>query len=135
MARIEWVKQRLYNWALWIERGGSGARGFYSSSSFTWEPVDTSGYRDATIPVDEVEAAQTDLAVQSLRADKAHLHRTIEVIYLEGESIRRAAIKLCCAESTVKARLEQIDHEIQLWLRLKRDADDRRAAATKSFTS
>lgn len=134
MARIEWVKQRLENWALWVERGGDGARGFYTSSSFTWEAVDTSGYRDVPIPVDEVEAAQTDLAVQALRVDKGHLHRTIEVVYLEGESIRRAALKLYCAESTVKARLEQIDHEIATWLRTKREADERRARVTGSFT-
>lgn len=135
MARIEWVKQRLENWALWIERGGNGARGFYTSSSFTWQVVDTSGYRGVSIPVDEVEAAQTDLAVESLRASKGHLLRTIEVIYLKGESIRRASVELFCAESTVKARLEQIDHEIAAWLRAKRDADDKRARESGSFTS
>lgn len=134
MARIEWVKQRLYNWALWVERGDAGTRGFYTSSSFTWDAVDTSGYRDVPIPVDEVEAGQTDQAVQALRADKAHLFRTIEVIYIEGESIRRAAIELCCAESTVKARLEQVDHAIALWLRAKREADEKRIAHAKSFT-
>lgn len=135
MARIEWVKQRLFNWALWIERGGSGARGYPTSSAFMWTPVDTSGYRDVPIPVDEVEAAQTDQALQAMRASKGHLYRTIEVIYLEGESIRRAAIRLYCAESTVKARLEQIDQEVALWLRLKREADEKREAAAKgSFT-
>lgn len=133
MARIEWMKQRLYNWALWVERGCSGNRGFYTSSSFTWEVVDQSGYRSPSIPVDEVEAADTDQAVQSLRQGKAHLHRTIEVIYLEGESIRRAAIKLHCAESTVKARLEQADHEIATWLR-NRAQDRERVRASGSFT-
>jgi len=134
MARIEWVKQRLYNWALWLERGGNGARGFYTSSSFTWDAVDTSGYRSLTIPVDEVEAAETDLAVESLRADKPHLFRTIEVIYIEGDGIRHAALKLACAESTVKARLEQVDREIQLWLR-KRAEERERRQAKGSFTA
>lgn len=134
MARIEWVKQRIYNWALWLERGGNGTRGFYTSSSFTWQAVDTSGYRQPSIPVDEVEAAETDLAIQSLRESKPQLLRTIEVIYLEGESIRRAALKLACAESTVKARLEQVDHEIVLWLRNRAEARAKRKTAG-SFTA
>lgn len=135
MARIEWVKQRLHNWALWVERGNSGGRGYPTSSAFMWTPVDTSGYRDVPIPVDEVEAAQTDQALQAMRGSKPHLLRTVEVIYVEGESIRRAAAKLFCAESTVKARLEQVDQEIASWLRLKREADEKRAAvASGSFT-
>jgi hypothetical protein len=46
MARVEWVKQRFENWALWKERENRGGLGFYTSSSFTWTMVDTSGYRE-----------------------------------------------------------------------------------------
>ena len=118
MARIEWVKQRLVQWAAWKSRRDSGGQGYPTQAAFVKILVDTSGYRESSLlGVDEAEAGQTDLAVQSLRIGKAHLHRTLELIYLEDVGIRRAAVALCCAESTVKARLEQADHEIATWLR------------------
>ncbi len=119
MARIEWVKQRLDNWARWKEREASHGLGFYRQSPFLRMAVDGGGYRDLTIPVDDVEARGTDEAVQSLLAGHPHLHRTLVLIYLEDAGIRVAAVRLACAESTVKARLEQADHAIATFLRLK----------------
>jgi DNA-directed RNA polymerase specialized sigma24 family protein len=139
MARIEWVKQRLDNWARWKEREQSHGLGFYSQSAFLRVAVDVSGYRETAIPTDDVEARVTDEAVQSLLAEYTHLHRTLVLIYLEDTGIRVAALKLVCAESTVKARLEQADHHIQTFLRNKAQAAEdaqRLAQATtkKSFT-
>lgn len=132
MARIEWVKQRLVVWAAWRSRRDSGGQGYPTQAAFTKLVVDSSGYREAWVnSVDDTEAALTDQAVQSLRGDKPHLHRTVELIYLEDTGIRRAAAALCCAESTVKARLEQIDHEVATWLRNRQQA---REQAERSFT-
>lgn len=122
MARIEWVRQRLNNWALWKEREGRGSLGFYTASAFTKMVVDTSGYRELMSTVDDIEAQATDEAVQSLLGEHAHLHRTLVLIYLEDTGIRRAAGLLACAESTVKARLEQADHHIATFLRLRAQA-------------
>jgi DNA-directed RNA polymerase specialized sigma24 family protein len=122
MARIEWVKQRLNNWALWKEREGRGSLGFYTASAFTKMVVDTSGYRELMSTVDDIEAQATDEAVQSLLGDHAQLHRTLVLIYLEDTGIRRAAGLLACAESTVKARLEQADHHIATFLRIRAQA-------------
>lgn len=106
MARVEWVKQRFENWALWKERENRGGLGFYTSSSFTWEMVDTSGYRELISTVDDIEAQQTDAAVSSLLATQPQLHRTLVLIYLEDKGIRNTALAMCKAESTIKANLE-----------------------------
>lgn len=135
MARIEWVSQRLDNWARWKQREQSNGLGFYSSSSFLRVAVDSGGYREASIPVDDAEGRATDEAVQSLLTDAPQLHRALVLIYLEDSGIRAAARKLACAESTVKARLEQADHRIATFLRLKAQAAEaRQQAIKKSFT-
>lgn len=134
MARIEWVKQRLIAWAAWKNQRDSGSQGYPRQAAFVKLVVDTSGYRDGgLLTVDDAEAAQTDQAVQALRS-KPHLHRTVELIYLEDTGIRRAALELVCAESTVKARLEQIDHEVSTWLSNRREERER-LQAKGSFTA
>lgn len=40
MARIEWVKQRLDNWARWKEREQRHGLGFYTQSAFLRMAVD-----------------------------------------------------------------------------------------------
>jgi DNA-directed RNA polymerase specialized sigma24 family protein len=136
MARIEWVKHRLNNWALWKERAGSNGLGFYSQSAFLRVAVDC-GREGSSLhsTVDEVEAMKTDEAVTALLGTKPHLARTLELIYLKGESIRRTAETMCKAESTIKANLEQADHAIAAFLREKEEARERADAARKSFTS
>jgi DNA-directed RNA polymerase specialized sigma24 family protein len=135
MARIEWVKQRLENWVRWKQREQSSGLGFYSQSAFLRVAVDGSGYRDAAIPVDDNEGRATDEAVQALLGTHPHLHRTLLLIYLEDTGIRNAAAREGCAESTIKARLEQADHHIATFLRLAAQAkEEREQAARKSFT-
>lgn len=132
MARIDWVKQRLDNWARWKEREQSHGLGFYRQSPFLRMAVDGSGYRDLAIPVDDVEARDTDEAVQALLGEHAHLHRTLVLIYLEDSGIRNAAQRLACAESTVKARLEQADHHIATFLRMKAQAKEAKEQAARA---
>ena len=135
MARIEWVKQRLDNWARWKEREQRHGLGFYTQSAFLRMALDSGGYRDLSIPVDDVEARATDEAVQGLLGEYAHLHRTLVLIYLEDTGIRMAAQRLACAESTVKARLEQADLHIATFLRMKAQAKEAALASKRgSFT-
>lgn len=135
MARIEWVKQRLDNWARWKEREQRHGLGFYTQSAFLRVAVDSGGYREADIPVDDVEARATDDAVQSLLAPHPHLHRTLVLIYLEDTGQQVASVKLACALSTVKARLEQADQHIATYLRLKAQAQEaKEQTMKKSFT-
>lgn len=131
MARVEWVKQRFENWALWKERENRGGLGFYTSSSFTWTMVDTSGYRELMSTVDDIEAQQTDAAVTSLLATQPQLHRTLVLIYLEDKGIRNTAAIMCKAESTIKANLEKADHAVAAWLREQAQAREDMQARTK----
>lgn len=115
MARIQWIKHRLENWALWKERESRGGLGFYTSSSFTWEVVDTSGYRELLATVDDNDAALTNQAVESLRMTKSHLYVTLQHIYPKNKGIKETARIMGRAESTIKANLEQADHAIRSW--------------------
>lgn len=130
MRRIEWVKQRLENWALWKEREGRGGLGYYTASSFLRVAVDCGNQADPLLStVDEIEAQKTDEAVNSLQGTKPHLHRTLVLIYLKDTGIRRAALEMCKAESTIKANLAHADHAIELWLRAKAEEKDKQQAA------
>jgi hypothetical protein len=114
VARIEWVKQRLENWALWKARMSGSGLGFYTQSSFLNE-VDSSRYREARIPVDEVDAGVTNEAIESMLPDRQHLHDTLHLVYIEDTGIRGAASRERCAESTIYARLEQADMYLANW--------------------
>jgi len=113
MARIEWVKQRLENWALWKEREVHSGLGFAKQSVLLSDAVDR--YREASIPVDSVDAALTNTAVESLRDGRSHLYMTLQLIYIAGIGIRETARRMARAESTIKAHLEQADHALSQW--------------------
>lgn len=114
MARIEWIKHRLENWALWKAREQAGGLGFGSQSSFLREAAQ-GGYREAVVPVDDVDASLTDQAVESLRAGRGHLHATLYAIYIKGLGIKGAARELGKGESTIKEHLSQADHALSVW--------------------
>ena len=115
MARIEWVKQRLENWALWHERGRGGGLGFSKQSAFLRECVDGGRDEGARVPVDEVDASVTHQAVESLKLGSGHLYKTLQLIYLRGVGVKRAAVEMHRAESTIKAQLEQADAKLAAW--------------------
>lgn len=124
MARVEWVRLRLENWALWRTRRDSGGSGWYGCSVFMTEYTGDR-YRESRIPVDDVDAELTDQAVNSLLADRSHLHRTLVLYYVRGVGIRGAALAMGRAESTIKAHLEQADQALAEWFR---DRAERRRA-------
>jgi hypothetical protein len=138
MARIEWVRQRLENWALWHERGRGGGLGYATQSVLLTERVD--GDRaEAWVPVDEVEAAVTDEAVDALKLGYGHLHKTLQLFYLRGAGIKETARVMQRAESTIKAQLERADALLATWFaerkrRREAAAADLRAKL-KSFTT
>jgi hypothetical protein len=119
MARMEWVEHRLNNWALWKERERSGGLGYATRSSFLNELVDGGRYREARIPVDEVDASVTDEAVESLKvqAGRSHLYVTLTWIYVQGIGVKQTAWRMNRAESTVRAQLGQADQVLAEWFR------------------
>lgn len=135
MARIEAMKLRLENWALWHERGESGGLGYPRQSAFS-RLAGRAQRAEAVVPVDEVEASITDQAIKALQFTQPHLHRTAHVVYLDGLGVRHAALRLGKAESTVKAHLDQLDHYLQAWLIERAEQAKRAAAAAKGgFTT
>jgi hypothetical protein len=114
VARIEWVKQKLENWALWKERENAGGLGFARQSVLLSGSV-IGGYREAIVPVDDVEASVTNEAVESLRLSRAQLYVTLYHVYIDDVGIREAARLECLAESSVKAHLDQADHALSGW--------------------
>lgn len=124
MARIEWVKHKLDNWARWHAQQRGHGLGYPKQTAFARLSRPAGGW-DTVIPVNDVDAADTDRAVASLRLVKSHLYLTLHHIYVDGWGIKRTAVVLCKAESTVKAHLDQADHALALWFedrKAKRDA-------------
>lgn len=133
MARIKWIEHRLHNWALWKVRGASGGLGFSSQAAFLAIKVD--GSRDSPLPVDEIDAEKMDRAVKSLMPDKSHLHRTLDLYYLQGMSIMGVAQAMCRAESTVHANLAAADHTLQAWFDAQEEARARKEGARLAPTA
>lgn len=129
MARIEWVRQRLENWALWHERGCGGGLGYATQSVLLSEPVD--GGRQAWVPVDEIDAAITDEGVESLKLGHGHLHDTLHLFYLRGIGIKETARLMARAESTIKAQLERADQLLALWFADRKRRKEAEATALR----
>lgn len=114
MARIEWVELRLKNWALWAARGQDGGLGFKKTSVLV-ERVDNDRYREAPLPIDEIDADITNQGVDALKPTRPHLFETLHAIYPKGMGVVAAARKLGCAQSTISARLGEADRALALW--------------------
>lgn len=118
MARIEWVRERLENWARWAVQREGGALGYPRQSAFA--RLAGKGRRaEAVIPIDDVDAALTDEAVNALRWDRPHLYLTLQCIYVQGREIRETAQVLGRAPSTISAHLEQADQALAVWFRAR----------------
>ena len=132
MARLEHIRQRLEEWAIWKTRDEAGARGFASSSILNTITTCFSrgSYNGMLIPVFEERASETDLAVESLKLTRSHLYATLDYIYLQELGIPMTAQKMCRAQSTIKAQLESADHAIAEFLEKRAiEAEKRRVMA------
>lgn len=121
MARIEWVKQRLNNWALWKVQEGSGGMGFASQSSFL-NSAPGESRPEARIPIDEIDASVTNEAVESLKVPRPHLYRVLQCMYPRGIGAKATARECECAESTVYSLLSVADGVLANWFRERADA-------------
>ena len=128
MARIDHIRRRLDNWALWKARQGDAGLGFHSRSILAVDVWARGSYNGVSIPHFEDEAVETDEAVTSLKLGKGHLYATLECIYLRDLGVRMTAQRMQRAESTIKAQLEQADHAIAAWLDARAVERERRRA-------
>lgn len=111
--RIEWVKLRLHNWALWKARDAGGGRGFATQSVLLREPA--SGYRESIMPIDDTDAGVTNVAIEALRLTRPHLVDVLECIYLHDTGLKGAAQRLCRAQSSISSSLDAADRALRDW--------------------
>lgn len=130
MARIEWVKTRLENWARWCAQQEAGALGYPRQAAFARLAPASGG--SASVPVMALDASEIDEAVQSFRFTQPHLHLVLLLTYAKSLPRHQVAKRMGRAESTVNANLEAADRAIVRWIDEKRKAQ---AAAKKSLST
>lgn len=129
MARIDWVEERLQVWARWKIARGSGHMGF-ASVDLGGSNGGRSGYVTAAIPLLDVEAAETDEAVQQLHPGGLRL--TVHEYYCGPGGIDDKLKRLCCAKATLMRRIEQAHEQMAVHFRQvreRREAERRRVEA------
>ena len=142
MARLERIKKRLDNWAIWKARGDGGALGYHTRNILAVDVWARGSYNGAMIPVFEQEAEETDQAVESFRETRPHVYDTLDRIYLMDLGVNETARRFGIPKATVCSHLEQADAAIDLWLQdlaVKKDRERAAAlaaaaAAKRSFT-
>lgn len=135
MARIEHIKRRLDNWALWRARMNDGGQGWRDRNPMAvWaEDVWTrTSYHGASIPHFDEDAEETDRAVQALKLGRGHLYVTLDCIYLKDLGVNDTARRMRRAVSTIHAQLEQADRWIDAWLQAEREAKDKARAQVEA---
>ena len=135
MARIEHIKRRLDNWALWRARMNDGGQGWRDRNPMAvWaEDVWTrTSYHGASIPHFDQDAEETDRAVQALKLGRGHLFVTLDCIYLKDLGVNATARRMGRAVSTIHAQLEQADRWIDAWLQAEREAKDKARAQVEA---
>lgn len=104
MPRIESIEFRLLNWARWKQGAGGGRLGYSGINMTNPTPGVRDPYAETPIPVRDVEASETDQAVQLLPGD---LKATVIEYYIgrggEADHLR----ELCCAKATLYARIDR----------------------------
>ena len=142
MARIDRIKKRLDNWALWKSRGDGGGLGFHTRNILAVDVWARGSYNGAMIPVFEQEAEETNQAVESLKESRPQVFSTLQRIYLQDLGVNETARRYGVSKSTVCSHLEQADAAIDLWLqeralekeRAQAKARAEAAALKRSFT-
>lgn len=118
MARIEWVEERLQVWARWKIARGGGDMG-YASVDLGGVNGGRSGYVTASIPMLDVEAAETDEAVEALHPGGLRL--SVMEYYCGPGGIDDKLMRLCCAKATLMKRIEQAHEQMATHFREVRD--------------
>lgn len=113
MARSESIEARLRNWARW-QLGTNAGRLGYAAVRLGSPSAGRDGYAEAAVPISDVEAKETDLAVRALKPPGLVL--TVHEVYCKSGGMQDHASALCCSVPTVYARIEQAHRQIEAWL-------------------
>lgn len=115
MPRIDSIRRRLENWQRWMLDGSSSALGYPRRSAFL-RMVPTTSTTESVVPVDDVEAAVTHDAVESLRLRQSHLYQVLQLTYLRCMTASETGRAMGKGASTIALYLEQADRAIEAWL-------------------
>jgi hypothetical protein len=134
MARIDRIKHRLDNWALWKARMLSGGVGWATRNVLDIDcgVFNRGSYNGAIIPAFDEDAQEVDAAIKSFKDTRPQLWLTLDCIYLRDFGVKMAAVRLGCAEATVHARLGQADKAIDDWLQDQARIKDQRRAQVEA---
>lgn len=131
MARIERIRQRLENWALWRSRLDSNSLGYHTVNVLAVDVWGRNSYNGSQIPHVQQEAEETDQAVQAMEQAKAHLYDTVYAYYLQDLGVSSIARSLGKGQSTVHAQLGQADQFIDRWLQEQQRIKEEREALAR----
>lgn len=109
MARIEFVEERLQNWARWKIARGAGEMG-YSQSDMGGANGGRSGYVTAAVPIVDAEASATDEAVGRLHPGGLSL--TVHAFYCGAGGHKDKAALLWCSVAAMYARIDQAHRQL-----------------------
>lgn len=122
MARIEWVKERLDNWARWVTQRAAGGSGYPKQAAFSRMARSAQSSDSAMIPVDDIEAARTHAAVEALRFSNSGLWLALQCHYIgdpqASSRVRRPmatseiAARMCIGDRAVRLQLERADEAL-----------------------
>lgn len=124
MARVDWVRRRLENWARWCALSGAGALGYPRQTTFA-RLAPSGGRSDDAVPIMALDASEMDDAVKALQFTHSHLYLLLTLTYAQGLPRHQVAKRMCRAESTVSGLLGDADRALAAVLDAKRE---------KSFT-
>lgn len=131
MARIERMKRRLDNWALWKSRMNSSGLGFHSVNILAVDVWSRNSYNGSSIPHFDQEAEETDKAVEAMKLGKGHLHVTLVAYYLQDLGVTEIARRMGKGPSTIHSHLDQADRFIDAWLQEQARLKDEREALAR----
>lgn len=109
MPRIEWVEERLQNWARWKIARTGGDMG-YGSRDLGAANGGRSGYASATIPIMETEASATDDAVNRLVPAGTVL--TVHEYYVGPGGHQDKALRLGISVAAMYARIDKAHQQL-----------------------
>lgn len=115
MARIEHIKQRLENWGRWCQQSDSGGLGYPKQTAFA-RLAPSAGRNESSVPIQSIEASETDNAVKSLQFTQSHLHQVLVLTYAKALPRHLVAKRMCRAESTIANNLGDADRAVARWL-------------------
>lgn len=119
MARIEWIEQRLLNWARWKLGADGGSMGYAGVDLTSPTPGVRDPYAEAAIPTNAIEAGDTDEAVERLHPGE--LRATVLEYYVGAGTYTDKLRRLVCSKATMYARIDQAHRQLAEHFSARRD--------------